>query len=96
MPIAHYAYTALDCPNPWRLADFYSQITDWRVQPFEEGETEETCEWLELLAASWRLAQEPTRTLVRILCYSPLPPKTPHIDTSADPASHPSSVSHAE
>ena len=48
MPIAHYAYTALDCPNPWRLADFYSQITDWRVQPFEEGETEETCEWLEL------------------------------------------------
>ena len=48
MPIAHYAYTALDCPNPWRLANFYSQITDWRVQPFEEGETEETCEWLEL------------------------------------------------
>jgi len=49
MVIAHYAYTALDCANPVELAKFYSKITGLKVQPFDEGETTETCEWLELL-----------------------------------------------
>jgi hypothetical protein len=48
MTIAHYAYTALDCANPVELAKFYSKITGLKVQPFDEGETAETCEWLEL------------------------------------------------
>ena len=49
MTIAHYAYTALDCDNPVALAHFYSKITGLKVEPFDEGETAETCEWLELL-----------------------------------------------
>ena len=49
MTIAHYAYTALDCANPVELAHFYSKITGLKVQPFSEGETAQTCEWLELL-----------------------------------------------
>jgi hypothetical protein len=49
MTIAHYAYTALDCDNPVELAHFYSKITGHKVQSFDEGETAETCEWLELL-----------------------------------------------
>lgn len=49
MAIANYVYTALDCANPVELAHFYSKITGLRVQPFDEGETAETCEWLELL-----------------------------------------------
>ena len=49
MTIAHYAYTALDCANPVELAHFYSKITGLRVQPFDQGETAQTCEWLELL-----------------------------------------------
>jgi hypothetical protein len=49
MAIAHLAYTALDCENPVELAHFYSKITGHKVQPFDEGETAETCEWLELI-----------------------------------------------
>jgi len=49
MTIAHIAYTALDCDNPVELANFYSKITGHAVQPFDEGETAETCEWLELI-----------------------------------------------
>jgi catechol 2,3-dioxygenase-like lactoylglutathione lyase family enzyme len=49
MAIAKHVYTALDCANPVELAKFYSKITGLKVQPFDEGETEETCEWLELL-----------------------------------------------
>jgi hypothetical protein len=48
MTIANYVYTALDCANPVELAKFYSKITGLKVQPFDEGETAETCEWLEL------------------------------------------------
>ena len=54
MTIAHYAYTALDCANPVELAHFYSKITGLKVQPFDEGETAQTCEWLELLDESNR------------------------------------------
>ena len=49
MAIAHYAYTALDCDNPVELAHFYAKITGHKVQPFDEGETAEMCEWLELI-----------------------------------------------
>ena len=49
MTIAHIAYTALDCDNPVELAHFYSKITGHKVEPFDEGETAETCEWLEIL-----------------------------------------------
>ena len=49
MAIAHLAYTALDCDNPVELAHFYSKITGHKVQPLDEGETAETCEWLELI-----------------------------------------------
>jgi len=49
MTIARIAYTALDCDNPVELAHFYSKITGHAVQPFDEGETAETCEWLELI-----------------------------------------------
>jgi hypothetical protein len=49
MAIANYVYTALDCANPVELANFYSKITGLKVQPFEDGENAETCEWLELL-----------------------------------------------
>lgn len=48
MAIANYAYTAIDCADPVELAHFYSNITGLRVQPFDEGETAESCEWLEL------------------------------------------------
>jgi hypothetical protein len=48
MAIANYAYTALDCANPVALAHFYSKITGLKIQPFDEGETAESCEWLEL------------------------------------------------
>jgi hypothetical protein len=48
MTIANYVYTALDCANPLELAKFYSKMTGLKVQPFDEGETAETCEWLEL------------------------------------------------
>ena len=48
MTIANYVYTALDCDNPVELAHFYSKITGLKIQPFDEGETGETCEWLEL------------------------------------------------
>jgi hypothetical protein len=47
MTIAHLAYTALDCDNPVELAHFYSKITGYKVEPFDEGETAETCEWLD-------------------------------------------------
>jgi hypothetical protein len=49
MSIAKYAYTAIDCPNPRELARFYSAITGWDISPLWEGETEESCDWSELL-----------------------------------------------
>ncbi|GAA3098074.1 VOC family protein [Pseudonocardia yunnanensis] len=33
MPIATYSLTALDCPDPRALAEFYSRITGWPVTP---------------------------------------------------------------
>ena len=48
MAIAHYAYTALDCENPIELADFYSKITGWPVEPLGDFPPEDVT-WLELL-----------------------------------------------
>jgi len=48
MTIAHYAYTALDCDNPIELADFYSKITGWPVEPLGDFPPEDVT-WIELL-----------------------------------------------
>ena len=46
--IAKYAYTALDCENPIALAEFYSKITGWPVEPLGDFPPEKVT-WLELL-----------------------------------------------
>ena len=48
MAIAKYAYSALDCENPIALAEFYSKITGWAVEPLGDYLPEEVT-WLELL-----------------------------------------------
>jgi hypothetical protein len=48
MTIAHLAYTALDCDNPIELADFYSRITGWPVEPLGDFPPADVT-WLELL-----------------------------------------------
>ncbi len=48
MSIAKYAYTALDCKDPIALADFYSKITGWSVEPLGDFAPEDVT-WLELL-----------------------------------------------
>jgi hypothetical protein len=48
MAIAKYAYTALDCENPIALAEFYSKITGWAVEPLGDFAPEDVT-WLELL-----------------------------------------------
>ena len=48
MSIAKYAYTALDCTDPITLANFYSKITGWSVEPLK-GTAPEDVKWLELL-----------------------------------------------
>ncbi len=48
MSIARYAYTALDCQDPIALADFYSKITGWPVEPLGDF-APESVTWLELL-----------------------------------------------
>ncbi len=48
MSIAKYAYTAIDCPDPIALADFYSKITGWEVEPLGDFEPENVT-WLELI-----------------------------------------------
>jgi hypothetical protein len=46
MAIAKYAYTALDCENPIALAEFYSKITGWAVEPLGDFPPEDVT-WLE-------------------------------------------------
>jgi hypothetical protein len=48
MTIAHYAYTALDCDDPIALANFYSKITGWPVEPLGDFLPADVT-WLELL-----------------------------------------------
>lgn len=50
MSIAKYAYTAIDCPDPIALADFYSAITGWPVEPLGDFPPSDVT-WLELLDA---------------------------------------------
>jgi hypothetical protein len=50
MSIAKYAYTALDCPDPIALAEFYSKITGWPVEPLGDFRPADVT-WLELLDA---------------------------------------------
>lgn len=40
-PIGHLAVVALDCPDPGRLAGFYSAITGWPVRAVED-------DWVEI------------------------------------------------
>lgn len=42
--IARLSVTALDCPDPPALAEFYSRVTGWPVRPFT------TDDWVELAA----------------------------------------------
>ena len=51
MTIAKYAYTALDCPDPIALADFYSKITGWPVEPLGDFPPADVT-WLELVDSS--------------------------------------------
>lgn len=45
-PIARLQLTALDCPDPVALAEFYSAITGWEAtQPYEDHP-----EWVQLAA----------------------------------------------
>ena len=37
-PIARFALTALDCPDPLELAGFYSRLTGWPVAPQAEDD----------------------------------------------------------
>ena len=48
MCIRDSAYTALDCPDPIALADFYSKITGWPVEPLGDFPPADVT-WLELL-----------------------------------------------
>jgi hypothetical protein len=48
MAIAKYAYSALDCQNPIALAEFYSKLTGWPVEPLGDFPPEKVT-WLELL-----------------------------------------------
>ena len=48
MTIARYAYSALDCENPIALAEFYSKITGWAVEPLGDFPPEDVT-WIELL-----------------------------------------------
>jgi catechol 2,3-dioxygenase-like lactoylglutathione lyase family enzyme len=52
MAIARYSLVALDCPDPYALARFYSAITGWPLRPesagIEEGEAGEPGEWVQL------------------------------------------------
>ena len=42
-PIARMAWTAIDCPDPRALAEFYSAILDWPISSSDE-------EWVSLTA----------------------------------------------
>ncbi len=53
MSIAKYAYTALDCTDPIALANFYSKITGWSVEPLKNTAPEDVT-WLELLDENGR------------------------------------------
>ncbi|MHB1209849.1 MAG: VOC family protein [Acidimicrobiales bacterium] len=48
MNLPHFQLTALDCPDPIALANFYSELTGLEVEPLGDFKPEEV-EWIELL-----------------------------------------------
>jgi len=48
MAIARYSLTALDCPDPLALANFYSKITDFEVVVAHKDENQNPL-WVELV-----------------------------------------------
>ena len=49
MAIAKYSLTALDCPDPLSLANFYAQITDFKVVVAHTAKDGKPL-WVELVA----------------------------------------------
>ena len=49
-PIARYSLTALDCPDPRRLAEFYSELTGWPVDEEHDDPDDDPGEWVQLEA----------------------------------------------
>ena len=48
---ARFSLTALDCPDPLALADFYSRLTGLPVEPLGDFKPEDVT-WIELVAES--------------------------------------------
>ena len=48
MSLIHFQLTALDCPDPLALADFYSRLTGLEVEPLFDFPPEDVT-WIELL-----------------------------------------------
>ena len=48
MALPVYRLTALDCPDPLALADFYARLTGLEVEPLDDFAREEV-DWIELL-----------------------------------------------
>ena len=50
MSLPHFQVVALDCPEPFTLADFYSRVTGLEVEPLGDFPREEVT-WIELVNA---------------------------------------------
>ncbi|HUX65794.1 MAG TPA: VOC family protein [archaeon] len=48
MAIAKYSLTVIDCPNPVALANFYSQLTGFEMEPLGEIDPKDV-KWFDLL-----------------------------------------------
>lgn len=48
MSIAKYSVTAIDCPDPIALADFYSKLSGFEMEPLGDFDSEKVT-WLSLL-----------------------------------------------
>lgn len=48
MAIAKYSLTVIDCPDPVALANFYSQLTDFEMEPLGEMNPKDV-KWFDLL-----------------------------------------------
>ena len=45
MAVAHHTYTVIDCPNPYQLAKFYSEITGFTI---DEAVRAGDSDWVDL------------------------------------------------
>jgi hypothetical protein len=64
MPIAHYAYPALDCRDPLKLAEFYSKLSGFKVHAVADEDGRFT--WVELREGkSIRIAFQKVTNYVR-------------------------------